>query len=114
MFNYNNLDEEKLEFYDIGKDDLESGGRLFVDVNEKSVVIFNIAGKYFAISDVCSHDEGPVGDGLIDGFHIVCPRHGAEFDVRNGNAMTMPAVRSIPAFPIRIIDGRIFIGIPKE
>ena len=114
MINYNLEDEKNLEFYNIGKDELLNGERVFIDVNEKSVVVFNIAGKYFAISDVCSHDEGPVGDGLIDGYHIVCPRHGAEFDVRSGKAMTMPAVRDIPAFPIKVIDGNIFIGIPKE
>ncbi len=114
MINYNLEDEKNLEFYNIGKDELLNGERVFIDVNEKSVVVFNIAGKYFAISDVCSHDEGPVGDGLIDGYHIVCPRHGAEFDVRSGKAMTMPAVRDIPAFPIKVINGNIFIGIPKE
>jgi len=114
MINYNLEDEKNLEFYNIGNDELLNGERVFIDVNEKSVVVFNIAGKYFAISDVCSHDEGPVGDGLIDGYHIVCPRHGAEFDVRSGKAMTMPAVRDIPAFPIKVIDGNIFIGIPKE
>ena len=114
MINYNLEDEKNLEFYNIGKDELLNDERVFIDVNEKSVVVFNIAGKYFAISDVCSHDEGPVGDGLIDGYHIVCPRHGAEFDVRSGKAMTMPAVRDIPAFPIKVINGNIFIGIPKE
>ena len=114
MINYNLEDEKNLEFYNIGNDELLNGERVFIDVNEKSVVVFNIAGKYFAISDVCSHDEGPVGDGLIDGYHIVCPRHGAEFDVRSGKAMTMPAVRDIPAFPIKVINGNIFIGIPKE
>ncbi|PIV26182.1 MAG: hypothetical protein COS37_07680 [Anaerolineae bacterium CG03_land_8_20_14_0_80_58_20] len=50
----------------------------------------------------------------MEGFNIVCPRHGAEFDVRTGKVMQMPAVVDIPAYPIQVREGNIFIGIPKE
>ena len=50
---------------------------------------------YYAIGDVCTHDDGPLGDGDLEGFHIVCPRHGAEFDVRTGKAMMMPATINV-------------------
>ncbi|MCC7511588.1 MAG: nitrite reductase (NAD(P)H) small subunit, partial [Anaerolineae bacterium] len=46
--------------------------------------------------------------------NIVCPRHGAEFDVRSGKVMKMPAVVDVPAYPVRVTDGTIQIGIPKE
>jgi 3-phenylpropionate/trans-cinnamate dioxygenase ferredoxin subunit len=45
---------------------------------------------------------------------IVCPRHGAEFDIRTGKAVTLPAVVDIPAYPVRVEGGKIEIGIPKE
>ena len=80
----------------------------------KSIVIVNIAGQFFAIADVCTHDDGPLGDGDIEGFNIVCPRHGGEFDVRTGQAVQMPAVVDIPAYPVRVVDGTIQLGIPKE
>jgi 3-phenylpropionate/trans-cinnamate dioxygenase ferredoxin subunit len=114
MFNYSQLDESQAEFYEIGPADLPNGERLFVEIDGKPIVVFNIAGQYFAIGDVCTHDEGPLGDGLLDGFSVVCPRHGAEFDVRSGKALTMPAVIDIPAYPVRITDGNIFIGIRKD
>ncbi|MCE9647477.1 MAG: non-heme iron oxygenase ferredoxin subunit [Chloroflexi bacterium] len=115
MFNYATLVEEKIEFVEIAPaSELPNGERLFVDLGDRPIVIFNIAGQLFAIGDVCSHDDGPLGDGTIEDHNIVCPRHGAEFDVRTGKAVAMPAVIDIPAYPVQIRDGTIFVGIPKE
>jgi 3-phenylpropionate/trans-cinnamate dioxygenase ferredoxin subunit len=115
MFNYIPVDESKLEFVEIAPaSELLNGERLFVEVADKPIVIFNIAGQLFAVGDVCTHDDGPLGDGALEGFHIVCPRHGAEFDVRTGKVTQMPAVVDIPAYPVQVRDGNIFIGIPKE
>jgi 3-phenylpropionate/trans-cinnamate dioxygenase ferredoxin subunit len=115
MFNYTQLEEEKVEFVGIAPvSELPNGERLFVDIGDTPLVIFNIAGQFFATGDVCSHDDGPVGEGDLEGFNIICPRHGAEFDVRNGKAVAMPAVVDIPAYPVRVVDGMIEIGVPKE
>ena len=114
MFNYKTLDETKVEFVEIAPaSELPNGERLFVDLGDKPIVIFNIAGQYFAIGDVCTHDDGPLGDGLIEGNHVVCPRHGAEFDIRTGKAVQMPAVVDIPAYPVQVRGGILFVGIPK-
>ncbi|MBK7454229.1 MAG: non-heme iron oxygenase ferredoxin subunit [Anaerolineales bacterium] len=114
MFNYAAIDESKIEFVEIAPvSELPNGERLFVDLSDRPIVIFNIAGQLFAIGDVCSHDDGPLGDGLLEDHNIVCPRHGAEFDVRTGKAMAMPAVIDIPAYPVKLVDGNIFVGIPK-
>lgn len=114
MFNYAAIDESKIEFVEIAPvSDLPNGERLFVDLSDKPIVIFNIAGQLFAIGDVCSHDDGPLGDGLLEDHNIVCPRHGAEFDVRTGKAVAMPAVIDIPAYPVKLVGGNIFVGIPK-
>jgi 3-phenylpropionate/trans-cinnamate dioxygenase ferredoxin component len=94
--------------------ELPPGERLFVEIDGQPIVIFNISGQYFAIADVCSHDDGPVGDGRLDGFEIKCPRHGASFDVRDGRVLTLPGIVDIPAYPTRIVDGQVEIGIPTE
>jgi len=115
MFNYTTFDESKLDFIEIAPvSELPNGERLFVDLADKPIVIFNIAGQLFAIGDVCTHDNGPLGDGMLEGNKIVCPRHGAEFDIRTGQAVQMPAVVDIPAYPVQVRDGKIFVGIPKE
>lgn len=115
MFNYTTFDESNLDYIEIAPaSELPNGERLFVDVADKPIAIFNIAGQLFAIGDVCTHDDGPLGDGMLEGHNIVCPRHGAEFDVRTGKVMQMPAVVDIPAYPVQVREGAIFIGIPKE
>jgi len=114
MFNYTAFEDTKIEFVEIAPaSELPNGERLFVDLGDKPIVIFNIAGQFFAIGDICSHDDGPLGDGLIENHNVVCPRHGGEFDVRTGQAVQMPAVVDIPAYPVRIVDGLIQVGLPK-
>ena len=96
MFNYTKVEDSKIEFLDIAPtSELPNGERLFIEVEGKSLVVFNIADQYFAIGDICSHDDGPVGDGDIEGLNIVCPRHGGEFAIRDSVA------------PIRDRQGRI-------
>jgi 3-phenylpropionate/trans-cinnamate dioxygenase ferredoxin subunit len=114
--NYSELDSSKIEFVEIGEvGDLPNGEKLFVEIDDLSIVVFNIAGKLFAIEDVCSHDNGPLGDGdLEEDYEIACPRHGARFDVRTGEALTFPAVTDIPAYPVQVEDGVIVVGIPIE
>jgi 3-phenylpropionate/trans-cinnamate dioxygenase ferredoxin component len=115
MFNYTTIDESKIEWVEIAPvEELPNGERLFVEIEGKPLVIFNIAGQFFSIGDVCSHDDGPVGEGDIEGDNIVCPRHGAEFDIRTGKAVQLPAVVDIPAYPVRVVDGIIQVGVPKD
>lgn len=113
MFNYLKLDPEQCEFIpvaDVG--DLPPGERLFLEIDGQPIVIFNLAGDYYAIADLCSHDNGPVGEGELEGFEIICPRHGARFDIRDGRVLALPAVEDIPAYPVRLNDGMIEIGLP--
>lgn len=114
--NYNELSADEVEFVEIAAvGDIPNGERIFVSIDEFDIVVFNIAGKFFAIADVCSHDDGPLGDGEFeDTFEIACPRHGAKFDVRNGYAMSLPAIEDIPAFPVQVKDGKIEVGIPLD
>lgn len=113
--NYLTYAEDKVNFYAIAPvEDLPNGERLFVEIGRHTIVVFNIAGSFYAIGDVCSHDAGPVGDGDLEGFEIICPRHGARFDIRNGKVLRFPAVEDIPAYPVKVVDGQIEVGIPKD
>lgn len=115
MEGYQQLDPSQCEFVAVASlADLANGERLFVEIDEFVIVLFNIAGQVFAIADVCSHDDGPLGDGELDGYDIRCPRHGASFDVRSGKVTSLPAIVPIPAYPVRVIDGQIEIGIPAS
>lgn len=109
------LDLTAYQFYEVATvEELPNGERLFLEVDGQPVVIFNIAGYFFAIGDVCTHDGGPLGDGDLEDFHIVCPRHGARFDVRDGKAVSLPAYVDTPSYPTRVTDGKLELGLPKK
>jgi 3-phenylpropionate/trans-cinnamate dioxygenase ferredoxin subunit len=92
-------------------DDLPSGERLFIEVGKNAIVMFNIDGEVYAIADVCSHETCQLGDGELDGYEIVCPCHGARFDVRNGMVLSLPAIKDVESYPVRINKSTIEIGI---
>lgn len=115
MYNYTQLNPEECEYYAVAAvGDLPNGERLFVEIDSEYIIVFNIGGEYFAIADLCSHDDGPLGDGEVIDHAVACPRHGARFDLRSGEALTFPAVQDIPAYPVRIKDGAVEVGLPKE
>jgi 3-phenylpropionate/trans-cinnamate dioxygenase ferredoxin subunit len=116
VYNYAELNSEKLEYIPVAEtDEIPNGERIFVDIDEHSIVIFHIAGKFFAIADICSHDDGPVGDGELESeYEISCPRHGGRFDIRTGKATNLPAIIDIPAYPLQVKDGQVEVGIPLE
>lgn len=104
----------EISYYPIcSTDDLPPGERLFIEIGEDPVVVFNIAGDYYAIADVCTHDDGPLGDGEVEDHEIVCPRHGARFDIKTGEVLTLPAVKGVASYPIRIKDNMVEIGVQE-
>jgi 3-phenylpropionate/trans-cinnamate dioxygenase ferredoxin subunit len=92
--------------------DIPPGERLFYDFEDESAIILNVNGEFYCIADVCSHDGGPLEDGELEGFEIVCPRHGARFDVRNGKVLALPATRPIPYYAVKVENGDIFVESP--
>jgi len=115
MYNFKDIEEEKLEFIPVGEiDEVKVGERLFIEIDEKPIVILNIEGQLYAIADVCSHDDGPVGEGTLEGFEIICPRHGARFDIRTGKVLALPAFVDIHAYAVRLVGDQIEIGIPTQ
>ncbi len=116
MFNYNQYDPTQCEFIAVASvEDLPNGERMFIEIDHETIVVFNIAGQYFAIADLCTHDSGPVGDGdLEENYQISCPRHGGRFDIRDGKAVAFPAVEDIPAYPVRVVGGELQIGLPLQ
>jgi 3-phenylpropionate/trans-cinnamate dioxygenase ferredoxin subunit len=108
------LDISQFTFYRVAEvTEIPSGDRVFFEISNKPVMLLNIGGKFYAIGDVCTHDDGPLGDGDLDGTEIICPRHGARFDVCTGKATKRPAVAPTPWYPVRIVGTQIEVGFPK-
>ena len=75
-----------------------------IEKNGESICVVRVGAEVFAISDTCSHSEASLSEGDILGFKIECWLHGAEFDVRTGEALTPPAVAPVKSYPVTI-DG---------
>jgi len=115
MYNYRINKDEDVEFVSVASaEEVGNGERILLEIDGQAIALFNIAGAFFAIADVCSHDGAPVADGELDGYQISCPRHGAHFDLRTGKVLTLPAVVDIPAYPVKVEDGQIMVGLPVE
>ena len=93
-------------------DEFPEGEKLLLEINDLGIVLVHCLEGFFAVEDVCTHDQAPLGEGEHEGCELICPRHGARFDARNGNATRLPAVQPIRTFPTRIVDGWIEIGLP--
>jgi len=78
------------------------GERIVVEVEGEYIAVFNVDGRYYAIGDMCTHDGGPLADGDLYGHEIECPRHGARFDIRTGQALLPPAVAPTPRYDVRL------------
>ncbi|HEU5478532.1 MAG TPA: Rieske 2Fe-2S domain-containing protein, partial [Candidatus Tumulicola sp.] len=66
-------------------------------------------GRLYAIEDVCTHDGGPLDQGTLEGACVVCPRHGATFDVRTGEALTLPAVVPLMTFALDVEGDDVYV-----
>lgn len=92
-----------------GVDEIRPGGYKVVDLDDAMVAIFNYEGGFYAIEDVCTHDGGILTGGEVCGREVVCPRHGARFDITTGAVTAPPAYEPVYKFPLQVADGRILI-----
>src|SRR5579863_9743527 len=82
-----------------------------VVVDRMELLLCNVGGAIFAIEDVCTHDGGPLDQGTLEGECIVCPRHGATFDVLTGDALTLPAVMPLMTFAVSVEGDDVFVDV---
>lgn len=89
--------------------ELPPGRMKVADVGRFRVAVCNVDGAFYAIEDVCTHDDGPLGEGTLDGREVECPRHGARFDVRTGLVTRMPAIVPVRTFPASVEEGWVVV-----
>jgi 3-phenylpropionate/trans-cinnamate dioxygenase ferredoxin component len=94
------------DWIDVAAEDTLAPGEVrVVNADGTLIAVFNVEGSYYAIEDVCTHDGGDLASGPLEGDEVVCPRHGARFCVRTGEALTAPAYEPTATFPVRIENG---------
>jgi 3-phenylpropionate/trans-cinnamate dioxygenase ferredoxin subunit len=92
-------------------DEVAPGQVKVVTHDGRRYAVCNVDGEFHVVDDTCSHDDGPLGEGQLDGCAVICPRHGARFDVRSGAVLSMPAAFPIRAYETRVEEGRVQIRL---
>ena len=95
-------------------EELPPGHVKIVFAGSLAIGVYNLNGELFALEDRCSHDDGPLCEGDFDAEEgiAICPRHGANIDIRSGRALTLPAVEPVDTFPVRLEDGFVKVDVP--
>ena len=83
-----------------------------VEALGKRLLVCHIESGFYAVDDTCTHDDGPLADGWLEGDAIECPRHGARFDVRTGKVLCLPAAVPITAYPVTVDGDDIKVSVP--
>lgn len=83
--------------------------RVFEDVGEFGVLVCRVAGELHAIEDNCSHADTPLSEGRLRGAMIVCPLHGAQFDVRDGSHQGPPAWEGVACY--RVTESESLVSV---
>ena len=82
-----------------------------VEVHDRQIALFNIAGSFYAVDNLCTHAGGPLAEGMLEGSQVECPWHGARFDVKTGSALTAPASESVASYIVRVNGSDIEVEI---
>jgi len=89
--------------------------RVLPHAGPEGIGVYNCGGELYALEDRCTHDDGKLceGDWEPDECRVICPRHGAHFDLRTGQALTLPAYIPVATYPVRVRkDGMVVVDVP--
>ena len=90
--------------------DVPKGSSTVVHAGGEQVAIFNIGGTLYAIGNRCSHANGPLADGTVEGTTVTCPYHASQFDLKSGEVLEAPAQQAQPTYETKVEDGKIYIA----
>ena len=90
--------------------DVPPGSVRRVEVDGHVVALANVDGQFFAVDDTCTHEEASLSEGGLSGEILVCPRHGSRFNVKTGRVLSLPAVRSVAVYPVRVEGDEVLVS----
>ena len=83
-------------------EDIRNGEMKLFSVNDKEVVVANVDGKFYAFQQSCTHKGGSLDEGMLLGKDVMCPLHGAQFDITSGRVTNGPATRDISTYKVQV------------
>ena len=91
-------------------DELKPGEMMYVEVGEEPVCLINLDGGYYALNDVCTHQDASLSDGEIAGDEIECPLHGGAFEIRTGAPAAFPVVTPVETYRVRVVGDEVQVA----
>lgn len=91
--------------------ELPAGQMRCIDVGGVAVLLAHAKDGIYAVNNICSHAHARMDEGRLRGQRLICPLHGASFDVRTGAVLGAPANKPLPSYPVRIVDGQIEVQV---
>lgn len=88
-------------------EDFLPGTHRVITIDDMPVVVFNVGGHYYAVQNLCTHEDAELSEGTLEGEEIVCPLHGARFSVVTGVVLGPPAYENLRTFPVVAANGRV-------
>ena len=82
--------------------EIETNHSKLVEVQGRKIALFNVGGKFHAVDNACTHRGGPLSEGKLEGDKVICPWHGAKFNVSSGEALSPPAVQGVGSYKVRV------------
>ena len=91
-------------------EELPEGAAAAVYFRGDQVALFNVEGRIYALGNRCSHANGPLMEGAVEGGCVTCPYHGSRFDLASGRPQSGPAVKPVPTYQVKVEDGAVFLA----
>ncbi len=92
-------------------DEIPQGAMRAVVVRGREIVLCHTQDGVFALENICSHAHARMCEGRLRATRIVCPLHGASFDIRDGRVLGPPAILPLQSFPVRVVENRIEVAV---
>ena len=101
------------DWVDVGAADaIEDSKSLSADIDGLALLVVRCGPELYAVEDRCTHDGEPLGGAEVEACQIICPRHGAHFCLRTGEALTPPAYEPLRTYKVREEYGRVLVEVP--
>ena len=94
-------------------DDFADGAARRVDVDGHRICVVRLGDDLYAIGDTCTHADVSLSEGEVDAGErtIECWKHGSAFSLETGEPQSLPAVRPVPTYGVRVADGRVVVEV---
>lgn len=94
-------------------DDFEDEDIEQITVGPLAIAVYRAKGNFYATQDLCTHERAYLSDGILIDCVVECPFHQGRFDVRTGAALGAPVIVPLKTYPLKIVDGKIYVNVSR-